>query len=942
MDKEINILFIDDSIDDVEILKLEIQKEGYTIVGDIAKTDEEIKRLQINSYDIIILDYTLHSFSALNVLKILKKQNNQTPIIVVSNAQISDVSPEIFQLGANDFINKNKLNRLVYSIEREIEQQKHRQELTKLKLEFESHQQVLDEQNQLINQLIEATSNPIFYKNKKGIYLGCNQAFANFIGRKKEDIIGKTVYDISPKELADKYRQQDDAFFENPITQRYEHKVQHADGQLMDVVFFKNPIINGNGKIIGLVGHMLNITDIKNAEKKLEESEKRYRFFSDITTEGIVIHEGMIALDMNKSFEKMLEYSREEILNRSLFDFIPFKDDHELILKNVALNKNKPYQIRIKTKQNKIKTVEVEARDLKIEETNNRVVVVRDVTKQIEFEKEISQSQKKYQKLINDMHEGMGITDLDENIVFANPAFHKMFGYKDGELLGFNLKKLIPNNELVKIHKETKSRKDGNSSTYNVNIKRKDGADRIISVSASPYYNENNIVSGTIALFIDVTQQVKFNTDLSKRYEFEKKIFDISSRFLSSEDFDHKVNASLADLGLLTNADRVYILLIDNKYKTFSVSNEWCNTGVIKITPNYQNHPINVVEWGLNMLAKREQIYIKDINTLSEAAYALKEYFIKNEVSSFIGFPIFVGHDLAGIIGVSNPQKIRDYSNNEFLLLRNAGEVLSNAIQRKLAEDRIGNLNDKLLLKNKELEQVLYVTSHDIRSPLVNIVGFTRELSKAIDELNELIVKEEITPEDKENINYLINEDIPEILKFINAGGVKMDRLLYGLLKLSRLGRTVIESSDVNLNNLFSEILESFEFQIQSNKIEIKIDKFPILKTDRNLISQVLSNLIDNAVKYFDEAKKSYIKIKHQLTTHDYLIIIEDNGVGIPEDNKDTVFEIFNRLKPDMAEGEGLGLTIIKKGVERLGGTINLESKEGVGCKFIITFPLKQ
>ncbi|HNW98277.1 MAG TPA: PAS domain S-box protein [Bacteroidales bacterium] len=137
------------------------------------------------------------------------------------------------------------------------------------------------QQNEFLQTLINTIPNPVFYKDEKGRYLGCNKAFENNIGGKKENLIGKNVYDLSPKELADIYFEKDNELFKNPDLQIYESKVKYTDGSIHDVIFHKATFEKNDGSIGGLVGVILDITERKKFEDALYLSEKRFKEMSD-------------------------------------------------------------------------------------------------------------------------------------------------------------------------------------------------------------------------------------------------------------------------------------------------------------------------------------------------------------------------------------------------------------------------------------------------------------------------------------------------------------------------------------------------------------------------------------------------------------------------------------------------------------------------------------
>lgn len=132
-------------------------------------------------------------------------------------------------------------------------------------------EEALKEQFCFLQNLMDVIPAPVFYKDKNGVYQGCNKAFEVYLGRPKEKIIGKTVYEVTSKELADKHREMDEILFKNPGLQSYEAKVVHGDGTEREVIFNKAPYANAGGMVIGLIGVMVDITERKNMEGELKK-----------------------------------------------------------------------------------------------------------------------------------------------------------------------------------------------------------------------------------------------------------------------------------------------------------------------------------------------------------------------------------------------------------------------------------------------------------------------------------------------------------------------------------------------------------------------------------------------------------------------------------------------------------------------------------------------
>ena len=162
----------------------------------------------------------------------------------------------------------------------------------KLNQEIEERKQAevkLRQQKNSLEALLETIPNPVFYKDAAGIYTGCNRAFEEFIGKSRLDIIGKTVYDLGPKEIADKYFEMDSALFEKPGKQHYEWKIKRTDGVFRDVIFDKATIADSAGKALGLVGVISDITERKQSEQALRKSESTLKAILAASPIGICL-----------------------------------------------------------------------------------------------------------------------------------------------------------------------------------------------------------------------------------------------------------------------------------------------------------------------------------------------------------------------------------------------------------------------------------------------------------------------------------------------------------------------------------------------------------------------------------------------------------------------------------------------------------------------------
>ncbi len=257
-------------------------------------------------------------------------------------------------------------------------------------------------------------------------------------------------------------------------------------------------------------------------------------------------------------------------------------------------------------------------------------------------------------------------------------------------------------------------------------------------------------------------------------------------------------------------------------------------------------------------------------------------------------------------------------------------------------EQRVRERTSDLGKANEEIQRFAYIVTHDLRAPLVNIMGFTSELETSIGVLRSYM---EAKPSDTDphfvEAKEAATEELPEAISFIRAATRKMDGLINAILKISREGRRQLKPEQVDIKEIAEASSAAVHHQVAEGEGKIEVDiRVGKIISDRLSLEQVLGNLLDNAVKYQEPERplKVMIRARH-VPGNRVEIEVEDNGRGIADTDHERVFELFRRSGKQSQPGEGIGLAHVRTMVRSLGGDVTLRSTLGQGTAFVINLP---
>ncbi|MGC9196421.1 MAG: PAS domain S-box protein [Syntrophobacteraceae bacterium] len=373
----------------------------------------------------------------------------------------------------------------------------------------------------LFEKITDSIPYPIFYKDTKGVYIGCNSAFEKCTGKPREAIIGKTVFDIAPLENAKFYHEVDLEVLEKSGIKHFDGSFLYPDGTLHDILFTKATFCDSTGKTAGIVGTMLDITERKKTERILEKSETRLRQIIDLVPHMIFVRdaEGKYLL-ANRAVAAKYNTSVEAILGKKFFDLHPQEEERDRMLKDdlEVIRSGKTIFVPEEPwsdSEGNLHYLQTFKAPFHTNGENIRSVlgVAIDITEHKRIEKALRQSEeklreseKRYRSVVENMQDVFYRTDLDGVITLVNPSVLKLYGATPEELLGRNIKDfwLYPQ-EREKMLEQIQ--RDGVVRDYEVTVRNKQGALLVVAVTSSFRKDREGNVLGIDGVLRDITER---------------------------------------------------------------------------------------------------------------------------------------------------------------------------------------------------------------------------------------------------------------------------------------------------------------------------------------------------------------------------------------------------------------------------------------------------
>ncbi|MGK7943536.1 MAG: PAS domain S-box protein [Microcystaceae cyanobacterium] len=890
------------------------------------------------------------------------------PIIAIVNQD--DQGIKTLQQGAIDYLESHEINSK--SLKKSINLGIHHYQI----------QQAQQKAAKFYHYLIDNLPQSIYTKDQEGRLTFANQAVLNSLGMTLAEAMGKTVQDIYPLQLAQKYEQDDQIVLttEETLNLIESHQIPTTQ-ELKYVQVVKCPLYNLEGKLIGTQGIFWDISDRIAAEQALKQSEAQFRSFFEQAAVGIAIAsiEGKI-LQTNHKLCNLLGYKESELLTKTFLD-LTYPDDLERSLTYIQ-------QIRQGTKNCYTIDQRYLHRDGQVIWTQVTTTLVKDkppkssylifILEDIQERKKAEEALRYRLRLENAIASGsqalivnqLGrIKQVLKYIGLATQAsrayliqFNQQgnIGCMTHEWCAEGIQPDQPHFQSVDMshftwwyHKLTTHQNIIIASVDQLPSQAQRERDYLTSVGvnsvlALPIYDAKDRLWGQLGLDTSQTHFKKWSDDdihllqvvgdmlycYCEKVKSTKRQLNINHRLRllsslalkirQSWDIEEILQIAVKEIRKTFKADRVIFYRFESNEKG-KVVNESLLSGI----PSLLNVPIiDHCAWE-SCHQKYQDGYVHIFNDLDQENYDIcyTKLLKKCKITAQIVVPIIMcptenSPPIWGLLCVQMCYNTRQWQEEEIELLNQLSDQLGIALSQAQLRDKEILQKQELARSNAELEQFASIASHDLRQPLQIVSDFAKLLQRRY--------QAQLDDKAHKYIDHIVN------------GTGRMEQQIEDLLQYSRVGRKEPLFEIVSIEWVIQQALANLQKAVETSKAEITVEgDIPHLKGDGIQLVQLFQNLIDNGIKYYREVPPQiYIKGENK-GTH-WLCSVQDQGIGIESAYFERIFQIFQRLHThEEYPGTGIGLAICQRIVKRHGGDIWLKSIFNQGTTFFFTLQMQ-
>lgn len=762
--------------------------------------------------------------------------------------------------------------------------------------EHKKNELLLQDSNNKYKYLFDNNPSPLFIFDFESLeIIDCNIEALMLYGYSREEFLQLTIKDIRPEE--------DIALILETTAN------ESAYGEIHKKVW-RHLKKNGELMFVEITGHLLDYNDRRSslvlvnditAKIELEKKQLEYVQFVETIIEnlpiGIAVNkidDGSVTL-MNQQFSEIYGWPKQDLTDVATFfeKMYPDVDYREKIVNQVMrnLSSKDPEKMNWEgitiTTQDGTKKI-VNAKNIPIYDQKLMISTVVDVTEKYAIQRNLRQSNERYHYVSLATSDALWDWDFENNLISRAEGFKTIFGFDMEELNSTNTKweNYVHPDDRYSATKSMHDKVNGSENywKHDYRIIKPNGEVAFVQDSGYIIRGENNSVIRIIGALQDITERKKEEEKLSKAANALQKALNDTNKIMDSS----------LDLICVVNEEGYFVKV--------SAASE----AILGYKP-------------AELIGKPfiNYVYTKDNEkTLLTANVVMSGTSIKHFENRYI-------RKDGSLVSLEWAARWDERDKLRYGVARDITE-------RKTYEEQLVKLNKdlnkqkaELITSNKELEQFAYVASHDLQEPLRMVTSFLT-----------LLEKKYVDVLDENGLKYI---------NFAVEGAKSMRQIILDILEFSRIDNNEENYEFIDLKDIIKDISLLQGKLIKEKKAKIIFDNLPILYSIRHYLSQLFQNIISNALKYSKEEVPLEILISSEEHNTYYEIAITDNGIGIEREYYEKIFIIFQRLhSKEKYLGNGIGLAIAKKIVNKLNGKIWVQSEVGIGSTFYINIPKKK
>lgn len=862
----------------------------------------------------------------------------------------------------------------------------------------------LKESEQKYREVADRLAEGVFEADRTGKVTYANGKVLESTGLNESDLAGLNVFHVIAPESLSLARERMARVLRGQDVGAGEYTLQKKDGSTFPALVHSLAVVR-EGEVVGVRGILVDISERKRDETALQDSERRYRELADLLGAGIFEADTQGKLTY-ANVKGLASFGLDENDVRNglrVFDVIvsgeleAARENFSRVLRQEDLG---PVEYTMKrTDGSTFQGLTYVSAILRDEDVVGVRGVVVDISDRKKVENALRESERKYRELTDQLDEGVYELDSDGIITYANRKGLAYLGLSEEDIKkGVNGFDLIVHNDLDLVKSRFVRLLNGEDiGAIEYIYRRKDGT-TFPALTHSSAVVRDGVAQGMRGVIIDISDLKRAENALKESEQKYREMTDLLDEGVYEMDlngrFTYANRKGLSYLGVdeqdLSNGLSVFDIVepkdAQRAKERLEAAIATGDTGAVEFdivrkdgtTFPALTHGSAIVRDG-DAVGMRGVIF--DISDIKKTERALRESeerfrtFVKSlhegiwvldkdDVTTYvnprmaemlayteeemIGKPVYSFNDeewqrftidsmerrKKGVSEQLEGEMVRKDGGRVHALLETSpildqdgnyvGSIagVQDITDRKLAEENLRQTMNELDRSNKELEQFAYVTSHDLREPLRMMTSFSQSLEKRY----------------KDRLDSTANDYI----HFIVDGAARMQRLIDDILIYSRVTTKAMPFVAVDMEEVLQDVLSNLKVAAEDAKAQILHEPLPVIHADPSQMSQVLQNLIGNALKFSRDGVSPVVRITARQKADEWIFSVSDNGIGIDPELFGKLFNLFQRLHPpDKYPGTGVGLAVTKKIVERHGGRIWIESEPGRGSSFLFSLPLR-